>query len=365
MRLVMFADLHLDTAFGWATPTAARRRRQALRETLVRIVQLADDVDADAILCGGDLYEHERFTPDTTAFVRSTFGGTHRPVFIAPGNHDWFGPSSLYVQATWPDNIHVFEEDHLVAVQLADGLTLWGAAHRAPANTDGFFDRGFRVSGSGVNLALFHGSERSGLVFEQEGKRPHAPFDARQIEQAGLHHAFVGHFHTPRLGEHHTYPGNPDPLSFGEDGTRGVVVADVSPDGSVERQWREVAVSQVVDHSVDVTGCASGHDIQERVRSELASLSGCVRLTLEGELSPDVELDLGDLAGTAPHLEVLVPRRGQLHVGYDLDVIAEETTVRGQFVRDVRAADLDEAERERILVTGLRALHGRADLEVV
>jgi DNA repair protein SbcD/Mre11 len=58
MRLVLFSDLHLDTAFRWAPPDVARRRRRALRDTLVRIVALADEVDADAICCGGDLYEH-------------------------------------------------------------------------------------------------------------------------------------------------------------------------------------------------------------------------------------------------------------------------------------------------------------------
>ena len=115
MRLVVFSDLHLDTTFRWARPDVARRRRQALRDVLCRIVELADEVDADAILSGGDLYEHERFTPDTVAFVASTFNDAGRPVLLAPGNHDHFGPGSLYVQGQWSDNVHVFSEDRLAA----------------------------------------------------------------------------------------------------------------------------------------------------------------------------------------------------------------------------------------------------------
>ena len=75
MRLLHFADLHLDAPFAWARPETARLRRRNRRETLTRILQLADDEGVDAILCAGDLFEHERFTPDTVAFLRESFAG--------------------------------------------------------------------------------------------------------------------------------------------------------------------------------------------------------------------------------------------------------------------------------------------------
>lgn len=65
MRLLHFADLHLDTLFRWAPPELARARRRALRSTLTRICRLAAELRADALCCGGDLFEQKRFTPDT------------------------------------------------------------------------------------------------------------------------------------------------------------------------------------------------------------------------------------------------------------------------------------------------------------
>jgi hypothetical protein len=61
-----------------------------------------------------------------------------------------------------------------------------------------------------------------------------------------------------------------------------------------------------------------------------------------------------------------VARLGRLDVAYDIDALAGERTVRGQFVRDVRdAEDLSDEQRRRVLITGLRALDGRRqDLEV-
>ena len=368
MKLVLFSDLHLDAPFAWlgAGQQAARQRRQALRETLQRIVRLVDEVKADALLCGGDLYEHDRATPDTGQFLRQAFAALHpTPVFIAPGNHDWYGQASLYRQVDWSPNVHVFSRNRLEAVPLADGLTLWGAAHCDPSNTPGFLD-GFRVDRGGIHLALFHGSERAWLAEQGEGKLPHAPFSAEQIEPAGLHHALLGHFHRPRDAARHTYPGNPDPLTFGEDGERGAVVVTVRPDGSVERQRHRVAVSQVHDLELDVTGCASQQDVRQRLAEAVRGLEGTARVTLRGELAAEVDLRLDDLRAVPSELVGLAIQVGQLHAAYDFAALAEEPTVRGQFVRDVLAAtELSEDERRRVLVTGLRALDGRDDLEAL
>jgi DNA repair exonuclease SbcCD nuclease subunit len=110
MRLLHFADLHLDTPFRWATPELTRSRRQALRQTLHRICELAGEHQVDALTCGGDLYQNERFTPDTVAFLGAIFAALDPlPVFLAPGNHDWFGPKSLYRQLDWSPNVHVLD----------------------------------------------------------------------------------------------------------------------------------------------------------------------------------------------------------------------------------------------------------------
>ena len=366
MKLIHFSDLHLDSVFAWTADTrgAATRRRQALRDTLNNIVNLAVEQGADAVLCGGDLYEQDKFTPDTVAFLQSTFERLHPiRIFIAPGNHDWYGPQSLYRQATWTENVHVFDSSQFQAVELIDGLTLWGAAHRAPANTPGFLEE-FEVDRGGVNVALFHGSERGWFSHEGGRKTLHAPFDSYQIESSGLHHAFLGHYHRPRDDPRFTYPGNPDPLTFGEDGERGAVVATVMNDGVVVRDRRSVSVTQVHDLDVDITGSISQQDVRDRVSDALASLSGFARVILSGEPPEDIDLRPRELSLVDYGLDSVLVEVGAVHVAYDLDLIREEPTVRGEFVREVSNQEIPEDEKRRILVTGLRALDGRDDLEV-
>ena len=365
MKVLHFSDLHLDTQFAWAEPRAARKRRENLRSTLLRIVDLAQTENVDAVFSGGDLYEHERVTPDTSEFLRSAFDRLHPiPVFLAPGNHDWFGPGSVYERVVWTPNVHVFSEDRLRPMELEPGVSLWGGAHRAPANTDDFL-AGFQVDRAGLNLALFHGAERGGLAFQESGKAPHAAFDAPEIEAAGLDHAFLGHYHAPKDALRHTYPGNPDPLTFGETGERGAVIATIGSDGSVERMRVPVSSSEVHDVLVDVTGAATRQDVRDRVGLALVGVEGTVRLTVTGEVGVDIELSPADLEPLVADLEGHLIRFQGLRPAYDLDGLAEEATVRGQFVRDARGAGLDPDTLQRVLATGLRALDGRADLEVV
>lgn len=362
MRFLHFADLHLDAPFAWARPETARLRRRNRRESLTRIVQLAEEERVDAVLCAGDLFEHERFTPDTVAFLRESFARTDRPIYLAPGNHDWYSGRSPYSLVEWSPNVHLFTEPTLVPVELADGLTLWGAAHRAPANTDGFF-AGFLPDRGGVHLALAHASERSALPFQESGKELHAPFDAAELETAGIAHAFLGHYHVARDRDRYTYPGNPDPLTFGESDGRGAVLATVADDGTLTRERRSVAVSQVHDLVVTLDGCHHVDDVVQRVAMAITGLSGSVRLTLSGEVPAELPVDPRALIPLGEHLDGLVIRTNQLLPAYDLEAISSEATVRGQFARDAQLI-ADDDRRRKVLVTGLRALEGRGDLEV-
>ena len=371
MKIIHFADLHLDSAFAWcgARDDAGRRRRQALRDALVRIADTAREVNADALFCGGDLYEHERVTSDTAAFLQRTFAELAPiRVFIAPGNHDYYGPGSVYATTDWSDNVHIFRENSLQPVPLADGLTLWGAAHCAPAGTGDFLS-GFRVEGKGAHIALFHGAERSWFFEQGADKEPHAAFDADAIPGAGLHHVFLGHYHRPKDADNHTYPGNPDPLQFGEDQPngliRGPVIATIAADGSVRRERRTVAQTQAHDISLDVTSLASQQEARERVAELTQGLAGVVRLTVRGDLESDIDLPESALRDALGGFDAAQINTSELRQGYNLDAIRQEPTVKGEFVRDVLAAGLAPDEERRILITGLRALDVRNDLDVL
>jgi DNA repair protein SbcD/Mre11 len=369
MRLLLFSDLHLDSPFAWADPDLAGSRRQALRDTLTRICDLARNLGVDALCCAGDLFEHERCAPDTAAFVRDSFAALDDiRVFVAPGEQDWLGPASAYRYTSWTPNVRIFTEPALTSVSLADGLTVWGAAHRARSDTPGFLD-GFHVDRTGVHVALFHGCERSELSRQGADTGSPAPFHQRQIVEAGLHHALVGHFRAPSDTETYTYAGNPEPLSFGEgpDG-RGAALVTLDGAGWVSTERHRVAGTRMSELDVNVDGVRTTAELRDRMATALADASGIVRVTLVGSVAPEftIDADLADRTAVARQLSHLIVRLDGVRVGYDLKALALRKSVRGRFVADVcQSTRLSEQQRQRVLITGLRALAGRDDLAVL
>ena len=363
-KLLVFADLHLDAQFAPACrgADAARRRRLDLRETLRHIVALAKAESVDAVCCAGDLYEHERVTLDTVEFLRSMFAELNPiPIFISPGNHDWYGPASVYRQGAFSPNVRIFTEARLSPKELIPGVTLWGAAHCAPAGTPSFLAN-FRVDVPGVNLGIFHAAETG--AFAEQGKSTHAPFVANQIALAGLNHAFLGHYHRANHAEHFTYPGNPCPLTFGEDGDRGPIIVQVEESGKVRRKTISVSPRIWKDLVVDLSGCASTEEVRQRVVDVLRDQYGVIRMKLVGSIDEFVDPRSVEFDSITSHLEGFVVRFDAVSLNVDVERFAAEPTVRGEFVRKVQSAGLAESERQRVLSVGLRALAGRSELAI-
>jgi DNA repair protein SbcD/Mre11 len=373
MRIAHLADVHLDARFAQFGAEAQRKRQVAIEESFKQALREAQERSVDLLVIAGDLYEQERFTPSTAHLLRHELENFERPVYIAPGNHDYFSPTSLYATVEWSKNVHIFRSPHFEPQTIEDGFTLWGAAHVVPTETTNFLD-GFAVDRGGVHIGVFHGAEEAELVFvhqlggDDEAKAPYAPFRAEQIAAAGLGHALLGHIHTARDTAQHTYPGNPEPLTFGEGGDlqRGLVVATFDDRGAIARERISVVKSSVRDVTIDLTGCTSNSDVREAVVSCLGDLDGFVRATLTGEVGDSVDVRLDELRDNSPKaIDAVAFRFGSLTVAYPIDEIAKEAgTVRGRFVADVLASALDDETKHQVIVTGLRALDGRSDLAI-
>ena len=131
MRLIHTANILLDRSYaGIPLPsTVANTCRARRREVLENIIQRAASWPADAVLIAGNLFEHDRVTPETLTFLRQTLAGAGVPVLIAPGPRDPFAHDSPYARMPWPDNAVVFDAPSWRSVTLDDAsLTVHGFA---------------------------------------------------------------------------------------------------------------------------------------------------------------------------------------------------------------------------------------------
>jgi len=334
-RIVLCADVHLETTFPETHGGGARRK--ALADAFVRIVDAAIACNADALTVGGDLYEAERAGPQTARFVFEQFARFGKPVFVAPGNHDPYAPAALHARGDRPRNVSVFNEAAWRAYPLADGLTLWGFGH-TPAEpgrpfAGAAFDRG------GVQIALVHGSDEDRCP---PGKRATAPFTKAEALAAGASLVLTGHYHGGYVVEHAkrpllAYPGSPEPIKFGENTTHGALEILIDHDDITVRAI-PTARTRLIDVTIDLSGATNEQAVFATVEPLLSTYGpeDYVRLALAG----------GVLTGTRIDRALLEERFGaamgsfavrDTTVAYDYAALSLEPTVRGHVVRDLLA----------------------------
>ena len=164
---------------------------------------------------GGDLYEHERAGVDTGRFLADTFAVLAADAGADRAREPRRAPPGIAVppQSNGRRTSPSSASTELEPVELADGVTVWGLAHREPAWQGDPLGGSPATSESGVHLALFHGAE---LGSRPEGKSIHGPFHAERIRAAGFAAALCGHYHRRRLDTTTglLYPGTPEPLEL-------------------------------------------------------------------------------------------------------------------------------------------------------
>ena len=338
------------------------RRRQSLRDVFHGIVTRAGDWPADALLIAGDLFEADRVTRDTVAFLKAEFASIpHVSVVIAPGNHDPFTPTSPYATETWPVNVKIFTKPEWESVDLCDGaLVVHGFGFDGPDVSQNPYGSLRLPEDDAVHVAVAHGSERG---HQPEGKEQYAPFDAAAMAHDRLAYVALGHFHsfTPIGGPYKTklaYSGSPEGLGFRETGEHHHVEVTIE-NGNAEVQ--PVASSRVMyaTHEVNCAGMESSQDIVRALR-EYAQAAGkrlVARVALTGHSTVDVGAELESINdAVAGHFEFL-ELQDFTEAPDDFDALAREETSLGLFVRALNDEIGDQPEAVRLeMVTRAREL---------
>ena len=333
LRLLHFADLHLDRSFASERlfGAGAQQRRDDLRAALRRIIDRAREAQVELITCGGDLFEHDHVTRDTASYVIQTLGSAGIPVLIAPGHADPAMSSSPYRYLRWPANVVVATHEDLRPYRFGD-VQVWAAGFtRADAPEAPLRD--FARQDSGLHLLLIHASDMSQVP---EGTTPYKPILPTQVEEAGFRHALLGHYHEARTSPSITYPGSPEPLSWTEVGRHCTALVTVNDDGGVEVELDDVNARQFAQETIDISGMTGAEQLREAIvalRESKHLDGGVVRATLVGERAPTFNLDAEALSVECSDGLAYLEFRDRSHVAHDIDAAAQEFTSRGEMVR--------------------------------
>ncbi len=355
MRILHAADLHLDSPFASLCEEKAKLRRKESRQVLQRIADLANGRQAELVLLSGDLFDGANVYRETVEALEHMLEEIRCPVFITPGNHDFYRPRSPYTKILFPEHVHLFAAPEIRAVALEQCI-VYGAAFWEEQESEGFL-QGFRVfEDERLHIMCIHGDLNGG---------PYNPITREQIAKSGLDYLALGHVHTysgvQREGmTFYAYPGCSEGRGFDETGEKGCLLLEVEK-GSVQAEFIPLSQRRYEICTVDVTK----KDLTQAVETALAAYAGAdvIRLILTGESAEMVNAAALEerYRDRFFGFEVLDQTRKE----EDIWSRCGEDSLRGIFLKNLKdrydAAETD-TEREIVLAAvkaGLAALDNR------
>ena len=360
LKFIHAADFHLDSPFGALTTQQAAARRRESRELAFRLANYVNQQGIDLVLLAGDLFDSNSAFRETGEQLAQAFGQMRARVFVAPGNHDWYGPGSPWLTVNWPENVTIFRENLLTAVDIPEwNLTIHGAAFTGDQQTAGFL-AGFAAPEDGrTHIGLLHGE-----VDPAEDR--YGPIRREEIAGSGLTYLALGHIHKRTEpfrcgGTLCAWPGCPEGRGFDELGEKGFYQGTLE-NGAVSLRFVPFARRRYEILEVDVTGKDPRAALEAALPPDTAQ--HLYRILLTGET--------GEGGANAPALrEALADRvyaldiRDHTRMAEDVWKREHEDSLRGLFLRELRAkwkAATTEEERETITRAarfGLAALDHR------
>ncbi|TVX94605.1 DNA repair exonuclease [Paenibacillus agilis] len=412
LRFIHAADLHLDSPLRGlqSLPDVLQERlEQGVFRAWDRLVDLAIQVEADAVLLSGDLHDS---THRSLRAVWRLERGMKRlsengiAVFIIHGNHD---PLTEEERWSWPSGVTVFGTDepscHLIydrsgkPVAVVTGMSYGQKAvydnialhypDQPERHVKESLQAGERV-GDGNRMASSERLYRIGMLHGTVDGRaehdPYAPCSRGDLIRKDYDYWALGHIHKREVMQEQpyiVYAGNIQGRHIKETGAKGVYVVDVLEDGTSELVFHPLDDVRWFDESLSLQSIETKQELLESMFASIEGLRGtdrlsCARLTLIGSTPLHSELKRGRLASELEEawreaerlrleegLDAVWPIQLRIHSQAVVDMGAwrESESFAGELIRMTdNVCESDEAVDE-LIQEALLTLGGNAKLQ--
>lgn len=358
MRLIHCADLHLDAKMETGLDTVrARERRVELLLTFSRIIERAEAEGASAILLAGDLFDSDRVTDKTRRFVGDAIAAHPALTFVSVrGNHDT-AVSPLFEGNVPPANWHdLAGGEGWQRVALGEGVAVYG---RTCPTTPEDYDALALEEQDLVRIVLLHGQVTGGLATGEDR------IALGRLTERGIDYLALGHEHSFRCEALDTrgvwaYAGCPEGRGFDECGDKGCILFDTERKGVEAVRFLSLCRRRLHEIPVALDGCTSFGDILSRVSEAVAPLDSgdMVKTVLTGELDPEVVRDTVHLDRVLNERFYFARVKDECRLLLRPEDYLGDVSLKGEFIRTVLASPLDDEQKRRTILAGLRALRG-------
>lgn len=351
VKIVHCADIHIGLR-GGDKQYAVRRRGEVL-QTFLRAVSYAKEQRADLFLISGDLFDSHKVSGETLTLISRAFADFSGRVFIAPGNHDYYGENTFWESWELPRNVTVFRGDEVIEDKEI-GVRIYGYAF------EGAYKQSLELKKAEnddmINIAVVHGDTGADSLY--------APVSETAIKESKMDYVALGHIHKRsgilKSGDtYYAYCGCIEGQGFDETGEKGVYAGTVEK-GKVSLEFVPLCSRRFIEEHMDISGISSKSELYSRILCKIKEKYGdegadwLYKIVLTGETV--LNIVSADVAAALENDLYFVKVKDKTRIPLDiLKNSFEESSVQGIFIKKLldKRENATEEELENALRLGL------------
>lgn len=329
LKILHSADWHLDSPFGGFSESQRAFLKEEQRKLPGKVADLCRRENCDLMLLSGDIFDGKA-SRETLDILKDALASCGVPVMISPGNHDYCGPGSPWLEEKWPQNVFVFTGKMESVAILGLNCRVYGAGFQS-MDCESLLE-GFEAEGDEKYcVAVLHGDPT-------QKHSPSNPVTTAQVRRSALDYLALGHIHKAgafRAGNTLcAWPGCPMGRGWDETGEKGVCI--VTLDGEADIQAVSLDTLRFYDLEVDI-----GDDAAAALEAVLpaAGSRDFYRIALTGYGTVDLAA-LQKKLRAFPNLEL----RDKTEPPMDAWADSDEDTLEGVYFTMLRKAMEDTPE---------------------
>lgn len=352
MKILHCADLHMDSPMEThMTREQAAKRNAEILMSFQRMTEYAEKEKVRVVLIAGDLFDGERVTRRT---VEGVLDGVRRTPQIdylyVSGNHD--DQTNAFADQEIPENFKRFT-DKWNTIEYGDVAVSGIEITKNNAST--LYEQ-LPAQKSRVNIVMLHGQISSACGVDQ--------VNLNLLKGKNINYLALGHIHTYSCEQMdcdgiYCYPGCLEGRGFDECGEKGFVVLDT--DGrKITPIFIPFSSRKLHRVTVDITGAATNSAVHQAMKraSQNIDKKDMVEFILTGAADPSARIAKKYLYNLVESDFFFVKIKDETKLILDPKDYENDISLKGEFIRLVMASDAGEADKIKIIRTGLEALAG-------
>lgn len=356
MKFVHIADMHFDTPFTLLSDRAnlGEVRRLDQRKAFKKIIEYIKENEISYLFISGDLYDHEYVRQSTIDFINDCFKQIPNTlIFITPGNHDPYLKNSYYTKYNWNKNVKIFTSK-VEKVEMED-FDLYGYGFEDFYLKESKIEEINIENKEKLNLLITHASLDGGY----DDQRVYNTISSSKLKQLEFDYVALGHIHKTNLTKENKniiYPGSTISLGFDELGEHGMIVGNIEK-GKIEVEFIKLDDKEFKELEIDITNINEPEELLEKIETLELNEKDLYKIILKG--NRNFEINTYKLYKQIETRNI-IKIKDKTKIGYDLNKIANSTTLKGIFAQEMlnklNDENIDKETIEKAIEIGMEAL---------